>query len=266
MRGKACLLAIVLRVRSPSAEAHSQPAGRDIMQKQKDLHKSKSEIVEQNMVLVDKSGKKEVRVLRNYIKEVEPNVHRILVVFLSPADVKGTALLTWQHRDQEDDQWLYLPALGKMQRIARSGKKNYFMGTDFTYEDMQTIVLDDYTFTLSKEEALEGSPCYVVEAVPANAQKQQESAYSKKTFWVTRDHYTILKVEFYDRKGTLVKTQINRDWVNVKGTVWRSQKTLMDNLREKHQTLVGVTRMQVNQEIDDQTFSERFILTGKHIQ
>lgn len=257
---------ILLCLSCVSAESSSQVTGRDIMQKQKDLHKCKSESVDQNMVLVDKSGKKEVRELRQYVKETGPDANQILIVFLSPADVRGTALLTWQHQDREDDQWLYLPAQGKMQRVAKGGKKNYFMGTDFTYEDLEDKNLDDYTYALSREEEVDGSPCYVVEAVPANEQKQRESSYTKTIAWVTKQHYTTLKIEFYDRRGKLTKTQINRDWVNLKGTVWRPQKMLMDNHKDEHKTLIGFTRRKLDQAIDDQIFSERFILSGKHVQ
>ena len=88
------------------AEAASELTGREIMQKQKDLHQSKTEFIEQNMVLVDRSGRKEARKLRHYLRETEPDVNRALIVFLSPADIRGTAVLTWQHKDRDDDQWL----------------------------------------------------------------------------------------------------------------------------------------------------------------
>jgi outer membrane lipoprotein-sorting protein len=263
---RVCVPVIVLCLFCMSAESSPQETARDIMQKQKDLHKCKSEIVDQSMVLVDKSGKKETRELRQYVKESGPGVNRVLIVFLSPADVRGTALLTWQHKDREDDQWLYLPAQGKLQRVARGGRKNYFMGTDFTYEDLENKNLDDYAYTLLREEEAEGSPCYVVEAVPASEQKLRESGYGRTIAWVARQNYATLKVEFYDRRGKLVKTQINRDWANVKGTVWRPQKMLMDNHRDEHKTLIGFTRRRLDQEIDDQVFSERFILSGKHAQ
>jgi hypothetical protein len=36
-------------------------------------------------------------------------------VFLQPSDIKGNALLNWQRKNQADDQWLDLPAQGRMQ-------------------------------------------------------------------------------------------------------------------------------------------------------
>jgi hypothetical protein len=246
--------------------AFAQMTGRDVMQKQKDIQNSKSEFIEQTMVLIDNKGRKETRTVRHYSKETQVDANRNLIVFLSPADIKGTALLTWQHKVRDDDQWLYFPARGKMQRIAKGGKKNYFMGTDFTYEDLQTEEIDDYAYTLLKEEVVDESLCYVIEAVPGDEEKKRKSGYGKRLLWVTKDRYTTLKVEFYDRRGKFIKTQLNRDWVNVGGSMWRAQKSLVDNRKTKHKTLLGTVKREINQGIDDQTFSERFILADKHVQ
>ena len=127
------------------------------------------------MTLVDKRKRKEFRDVRYDTKEYENGVHRMVFIFLNPADIKGTALLTWQHEDRDDDQWLYLPARGKMQRIAKGGEKSYFMGTDFTYEDLQPETLDDYAYTQLKDDNIEGHLCYVVRAVPADQKRKRRT-------------------------------------------------------------------------------------------
>ncbi len=240
--------------------------GRDIMQKQKDLQTSQYEYMNQKMILIDKNGRQEHREVRQYSKETEPDVIRSLIVFSAPSDIKGTALLTWQHKSQEDDQWLYLPARGKMQRIAKGGKKNYFMGTDLTYEDLEPDVLADFTYRRLQETELDGKPCYVIEAVAANVQKQKQSGYGKRLLWISKDHFNTLKIEFYNRRGKHIKTQINRDWVNIKGSVWRARKTLIDNLKTKHKTLMGDIKRTVNEPIADATFTERFVLKSNYTQ
>ncbi len=242
--------------------------GRQIMEKQKELHKVSSEFESQKMVLVDKSGTKETRDVRRYIQEQEEtDVFRSLIVFLQPPDIKGTALLNWQHKDQSDDQWLYLPAQGKMQRIAKGGGRNYFMGTDFTYEDMQSEEFDDYTYTLLREEPIaDEGDCYVVEALPATKEKQRGSGYSKRIMWLRKDIFITVKVEFYDRRKKLIKTQTNSAFENVKGTIWRAKKTLMDNIKVQHKTAIMVVKRTVNEEIPAKTFTERFILKGEHTQ
>ena len=251
-----------------AAPEEDKLTGRQIMEKQKELHKVSSEIEFQKMVLVDKSGTKETRDVRRYIQEQEEvDVFRSLIVFLQPADIKGTALLNWQHKDQSDDQWLYLPAQGKMQRIAKGGGRNYFMGTDFTYEDMQSEEFDDYKYTLLKEEPFaEEGTCYVVEAIPATKEKERGSGYSKRVMWLRKDIFLTVKVDFYGRRKKLIKTQTNSAIENVKGTIWRAKKTLMDNFKVKHKTAIMVVKRAVNEEIPAKTFTERFILKGEHTQ
>lgn len=249
-----------------ASSSFAEMTGREIMDKQKSLHKSQSEFELQKMILVDKGGEKETRELRRYAKEVELDVNQTLIAFLAPSDIKGTALLTWQHKSADDDQWLYLPAQGRMQRIAKGGKKNYFMGTDFTYEDLESEELDDYQYNVLREEDFEGTPCYVLEAIPATDLVKKESSYSKRLFWVSKDKFTTLKIEFYDRFAKHIKTQTNHDWENVAGTLWRPKKVLMVNHKNSHKTLTGSIQREVNKEIPEQTFTERFILKGSHAQ
>ena len=246
--------------------AFGQLSGRQIMEQQKALHKSQTEYAEQTLILIDKRGNREQRQLRLYSKEVGKDTYRSLLVFSEPADISGTALLTWQHQEQDDDQWLYLPARGKMQRIAKGSMKNYFMGTDFTFEDLQTEEIENFTYEVLRQEVVDETPTYVVEAVPVDTERAQDSGYNRRVLWIDEMRFTTLKVEFYDRRNKLFKTQTNRDWIQVDSTRWRAEKSLMDNHKTNHKTLIGVTRRTVDKPIADQTFTERFILKGQHIQ
>lgn len=244
--------------------------GRQIMETQEDRQHVDSEYGEELMLIKDlSSGSQEKRDARRYGKDGEDGLSRSLFAFLSPADIAGTAVLTWE-QEAEDDQWLYMPATKKMQRIASGSKKNYFMGTDFTYEDMEGEDIENFNYTVLKTETLNVDdkewPCWVIEAVPANKEKRRESGYSKRIMWIDQDNFVTLKVEFYGRRRRLVKTQTVYDIENLTGTVWRAKKTLMDNTSKESQTLTMVTVRKVNEPMDDEIFTERFILTGKHIQ
>jgi len=250
--------------------AQADMTGREVMEKQKELHKVKTEIGDEIMMLVDKDGNKEKRNVKRYAKEVGDDVHRYLVVFLSPADIRGTALLTWEQKERDNDQWLYLPAQKKMQRIAKGSKKNYFMGTDFTYEDMEPEDIDNFNYTILRSEDLKirdkSSACYVIEAVPANKEKKRESGYSKRIMWIEKEYLYTLKVEFYDRRDRLQKVQTNYKMENVSGTVWRAKQTLMDHKQKKHKTITSITARKINVDLADSVFTERYILSGKHTQ
>lgn len=153
--------------------------GKEIMQTQKDRQKTKNESSIEQMMLVNSDGSKEIRQVTRRIKDVGNDLHKALITFLSPADIKGTALLTWEQKDREDDQWLYMPSLGKMQRIAKGSKKNYFMGTDFTYEDMSSEDLDNFNYKTIKEENKNGKDCWVIEATPVDSYSK-DTMYSKR--------------------------------------------------------------------------------------
>jgi hypothetical protein len=256
---------LILFMAAFGLQAEEPPSGRAIMEMQKERHRAATEVVEETMVLVDKSGSQEVRQLRRYTKEVEADVYRLLLVFLGPPDIAGTALLTWQHAERADDQWLYLPARGKMQRIVEGARKSHFMGTDFSFEDLQSEKLDDFRYSMLRQEEEDGRPCYVVEAVPTAAVAPQ-SGYGKRLLWVDIERLVSVKVEFYDRRGKLLKTQTARGWGQEKKGQWRAAKVLMDSHRKKHKTLVGTQLRLLDGPIDDQTFTERFITSGRHLQ
>ena len=240
--------------------------GRQIIELQKERHSVKSDTAEIVMLLVDRKGNKKQRLIRRYGKEFENGLKRALIVFKEPKDIAGTALLTWELEGGKEKQWLYLPAQKKMQRIAGHSKKGVFMGTDFTYEDLQPDAIENYNYNLLDTEKVDKADCYVIEITPATKEKQKESAYSRRVAWVRKDIFFTVKIEFYDRRGRLLKTQTNHDLVNLEGTVWMAKKSLMSNHRKNHKTLMGVKERRINIFIDDTVFTERFIMSGKHIR
>ena len=271
MKIKLLILSLAISLMIIPLTVHaSEMTGQEIMKKQKELHKVQTEIGNEIMLLVDKDGSKERRQVKRYAKETGQDIHRYLIVFLDPADIKGTALLTWEQKERENDQWLYLPAQKKMQRIAKGSKKNYFMGTDFTYEDMEPEDIDNFIYKILRSEKLsqdkQVSECYVIESVPANKEKKKESGYSKRIMWIEKEYLYTLKVEFYDRRDRLQKVQTNHALINVSGTIWRAKKSLMKHLLRDHKTLTGTTSREINNPLKDSVFTERFILSGKHKQ
>lgn len=245
----------------------AEPSGMEIMKEQEKRQKVETEYTEQIVILADADGSnKEKRLMRHYSKEMDDGTSRALMVFMAPADIAGTALLTWENKDRESDQWLYLPAQKKVQRVAKGSKKNYFMGTDFTYEDMEPEDIDNFQYTVLRSETIDSVDYWVVEAVPANKKKRKESAYSKRLMWIDKQNYVTFRLEFYDRRDRLIKTQTGHAPENIEETVWRFKKGLMNNASMQHKTLVGTRLRKINEPIDDSVFTERFILSGKHMQ
>jgi outer membrane lipoprotein-sorting protein len=261
-------LLICLLFALPCTEARAAAAadGRAILERQRDLHETSSATSTVVMILADNTGNKKQREFKTWKKTMTDGLARTLMVFSAPADLAGTALLSWETEDALASQWLYMPSTGKMQRVASSSKADFFMGTDFTYEDMEPDDLEQYTMTLTGSADVDGQDCHVIEVVPANETKARESGYGKRVFYVRKDITFTVKIEYHDPRGRLVKVQTAHDLENVRGDMWIARKTLMNNLRAKHQTLMGLAAFAVDASIDDEVFTELYVTQGRALQ
>ncbi len=154
------------------------------------------------MTLKNRRGDETRRYIRIRTLEMPDDGDRSLSIFDEPADVKGTAMLTWSHGLKPDDQWLYLPALKRVKRINSRNKSGPFMGSEFAFEDLGSQEVEKYRYRFLREEPCSDSQCYVVERKPA----YKYSGYTRQVAWIDKDGYRLRKVDFYDRKNELLKT------------------------------------------------------------
>ncbi|WP_220720567.1 outer membrane lipoprotein-sorting protein [Agarivorans litoreus] len=180
------------------------------------------------MVLYNAQGDKSTRSIRIQSLEVEGDGDKALSVFDHPADVKGTAFLSFSHALEPDEQWLYLPALKRVKRIGSRNKSGPYMGSEFAFEDLSSFEVEKYTYTYLRDETIAGFDSYVIENVPVD----KYSGYTKQITWMDKEAYRVHKVEFYDRKGQLLKTLTMSDYQVYADKHWRPSKMLMVN----HQT------------------------------
>lgn len=174
----------VLALVGPAPAA--DPSGVAIMKKQRETQRLKDEEERQALKLISKSGASKERKLIRYLLSGPGDLDKILVRFLAPRDVENTGLLTWEGKDGNDDQWLYLPTVKKPKRIAASGKKNRFLGTDFSYEDLRAENVAVNTYALVGSEAVDGVDCFVIDATPATERQASDSGYGRRQIWSAR--------------------------------------------------------------------------------
>jgi len=186
--------------------------------------------VELEMVLKNASGAESRRVLEQSTLELpdESVGDKNLIVFFSPADIEGTALLSYAQILDPDDQWLYLPALKRVKRISSKNKSGPFVGSEFAFEDITGQELEKYEYTWLREEACGELTCDVVERRPL----YKDSGYTRQIGWVDQTDYQVRKLEYYDRKGSLLKTQLFEDYKLYDDKYWRAHVWRMEN----HQT------------------------------
>ncbi len=168
--------------------------GREVYEK---VHEQRSRSLDRKtevtMVLFDKGGGKRTRTLTEYGKKSDPEAYKVLIVFKSPPDLKNVGFLIHAHTFADRDLWAYFPEYKRVRRIATSAQDDSFFGSDFSYDDFGGPPnLDDYKFSIVKEEVIDAKPCYVVEVTPKIHRK-----YTKYIAWVAKDLWIHLKIDYY---------------------------------------------------------------------
>ena len=226
--------------------------GRDIVQKMHDRPDGDTRSSELSMTLINKSGAKRERKITSFAMDVGKDTKQIMF-FRYPNDVKGTGFLTVDYDDinKDDDKWLYLPAMKKTRRISgKSSKTDYFMGSDFTYDDVGQRNIDEDTHKLLREEKVNGVDCWVIESVP----KKSDEIFSKKISWIRKDCLIAAKVEYYDKLGKLHRSLKVENVVQVDG-FWSIAKMSMENVQTNHKTLLEFGDIKFNIPLDAKTFT-----------
>lgn len=197
-----------------------------------DFQDSKSKMT---MTLINAKGQTKIRHIESKTLELEGG-DKSLMEFLSPADVKGTKFLNYEHAKKDDDQWLYLPALKRVKRISSKNKSGSFMGSEFSYEDISSFNIEkyDYKSEEAKEEQLNGKDIYKVERYP----NYKYSGYTKQVSYIDKKSFLTLQVDYYDRKKSLLKSAYFTEYKLING-VYRNGTIQMKNFsNSKESTLV----------------------------
>lgn len=203
------------------------------------------------MTLINRSGKKSVRRMRSRILEVIGDGDKSMTIFEEPADVKGTASLTYSHSTKPDEQWLFLPALKRVKRISSKNKTGAFMGSEFAFEDIASQEVEKYTYKYLGDDVVDGTPVHKVEAYPA----YKYSGYTRLINYVDQERMLSLKTEFFDRKDALLKTLTASDYEHYLGAHWRPNKMEMVNSQTGKSTILEFSDYQFETGLADKDFS-----------
>jgi len=235
--------------------ASAEMTGRDIMVRSDAVDSSKDSAMTSIMV-IERGSMKLVRRMERVSKKYgqDDEDKRSLVRFFEPADVRGTTYLTWSYDDseREDDMWLYLPAESLVRRISGGGKKGAFMRSDMANEDIESRAVDDDNHTLLETKEFGGVKCYVVESIP-RPELNKDTNYSKRIQYIRSDLYLPARIEFYDKRGKVLKTATFGGYKEIDG-IWTVTKILYETPRRKTRTLLQNTDVSYNQGLEDNLF------------
>lgn len=179
------------------------------------------ELVAVRMVLHDARGSISERAIRMATLEGRAEAQegdRSLILFDAPRDQRGTALLTWNHAEREDDQWLYLPALRRAKKIAARNRSGPFAGSEFAFEDLTAEQTNNYRWRFVGEVDCGERRCFEVERIPV----ESWSGYSRQQVFYDVATLRIEGIEYYDRRGEHMKTLTMRDWRRHGERHWRA--------------------------------------------
>jgi hypothetical protein len=250
------------------APTAGQLSAEQIMQKVYDRDDGNHAVMEMEMILIDKNGAQRTRNVKSFSRDAGKNGEdtQSIMFFLAPADVKDTGFLTYDYDDdaRDDDQWLYLPALKKTKRIASSDKSSNFMGTDFTYADMNERNIKNYSYKLMKEDVVNGDKVWVIEATPITEKEKEETGYSKSVSFVRQDNFVIVRAISWVEKGGRLKYMDTKKLELIEG-IWVATEITMTTKKDKetlHQTIMKSKNVQFNKPQPDETYTTRRLEKG----
>jgi hypothetical protein len=245
-----------------SVWAENTLSAKEIMEKASTARKLDGSESVMTLTIYNKEGEKRVRQVAMVSKifdggATEKRVYR----FLSPPDVKGTGVLAFDYENKDDDMWIFLPALRKTRRIVSSEKSKSFIGSEFSYVDMNTPVLDNYKLKILKEEKVNGKDCFVVETLPKNDDIADYEGYSKKIIWVSKDEFMVQKAVYYDLDGQLLKELVSKDikLIDDKKKRYRSMHMEMTNKQNGRRSVFQTDKIEFTPNTKDSYFTTEYL-------
>ncbi len=251
------ILAIAIATILTGFSANAQLTGIQIIEKTYNRETGNDQTSVLTMTLTNASGQTRVREIQQFSKDLG-DTEKSIMFFLSPADVRNTSFMNWSYDgDKADDQWIYLPALKKVKRISSDSKSDYFMGSDFTYDDLGDRKLSADNHKLLREETIDNKRCYVVES----KSKDEDYMYSKTITWIDKTNFVGVKKEFYDEDGELLKILSINKVEQIAGfdIITNSE---MKNVQRIHSTSIILSEVNINTGISSDKFTERMMMRG----
>ena len=266
LRMRIVLLCVIAFLIVPAmVMAADEPKARAIMEKVDARDDGDNGTSDMTMTLIDKHGNKRVREIRARTKDEGKDTYRIMF-FISPPDVKDTGFLTYDYDDpgKDDDQWLYLPALRKTKRIASSDKSGSFMGSDLNYSDMTSRNLQEYDFSLMKEDAVDDHKVWLIQAVPRTRKVIDETGYSKSVLFVRQDNYVVVRAVHWVADSDRLK-YFDVKSLELIDNIWVATEFHMTTKQGKatlHKTILTYRNVRFNQKQSPDLFTVRRLEKG----
>ena len=210
------------------------------------------------LLLTDERGNERQREVA-FIERDRDNLRETRLLIQKPLDVKGTAILLKSDAKKastEDDIWLYLPALKKVKRLSAANKSGRFVGSEFSYADLEWLRVEDFTYQFLGEESWQGENLYKIEAFPAADDVVKKTGYSKKLLWVSPRYEMVMKAVYFDERQRELKT-MQVDEVSLQQGYWTAMVQTIHNLQSGRTTRMVVNEIEYDTSLPDKLFKQQ---------
>jgi outer membrane lipoprotein-sorting protein len=212
------------------------------------------------MILRNRQGEESKRSVRVRTLETAHDGDKSLMIFDEPRDVRGTVLLTFAHKAAvDDDHWLFLPSIKRVKRIAGNNKSGPFMGSEFAFEDLGIQEIEKFTYKYIRDDTFGGHQAFVIERYPL----ERNSGYTRQVMWIDKLEYRQLKIEYYDRKNSLLKTLVFSDYRKYLDRYWRPLKLEMVNHQTGKSTTMVFAQYRFRTGLSDRDFDQASLSAAK---
>ena len=239
---------------SLASTAISAQTARDISEKATDAIEYDAMEMTSTLKIYDAKGSERIRQVTTATKKFG-ETSKTLIKFISPADVKGTAILIYDHENAADDMWIYMPALRKTRRIVSTEKGKNFMGSEFTNADMSKPNMNDFQYKILGSETFEGKTCWKIESACNNETVASENGFSRKVSYIEEGSYLCHKVEFFDLQGKLHKIQFIRQYKKQASGKYFAYEMEMRNELNGRKSFMIIDKFQTGSTLPESAFT-----------
>lgn len=242
--------------------SNTPPDGREIMQKSRDVSKLDGMEAVSTLRIYDAKGRERVRQTSMASKLFENGAtEKRIIRFLSPAEVKGTGMLIYDYDERTDDMWIYMPALRKTRRIISNEKNKSFMGSEFSNADMSAPNLEDFDYSVSGSEFIEGTDCWIIEVVPVDEDVMDEVGYDRQVAWVGKHDFVFRKAEYYDEDDEIFKRMITSDIreMGSSGKKYIATRMEINNIQNGRRSVMTIDKIQYNPDVKEDYFTLAYL-------
>lgn len=227
----------------------------DILRKVDGRDRGEDLVATLELVLTDRAGDRRLRTGKIYRRSEGNTRSRQITVFLSPSNIRNTALLTIDNDSGDDFMSLYLPALRKTKRVPPADRGSNFVGTDFSNEDVKIgFEYEDYDAEILERSTVDGVEVVTLRVDPRTHGLKRNLGFDHSIMKIRLDNYIITDQAFYLR-GELIKRNHAGDIERI-DDIWTARELSSHDVINDHRTVLRMLDVSYNTGIPESFFTK----------